>query len=76
MKTYSIESISTVCRRGERMKIKNFKSSETMHGFLNTGSNALHWRESAQGLKSGTYAYAGGQWHNVKSLDSSLLAHI
>ena len=26
--------------------------------------------------KAGTYAYAGGRWHNVKSLDSMMLAHI
>lgn len=73
---YTIESISRVCRRGERMKIKGFKTSDAMHKFLNTGSNALNWRESDKGLKPGTYAFAGGRWHNVRSLDPCVLAHI
>lgn len=73
---HTIESISRVCRRGERMKIKGFKSFNDMHAFLNKGSNALDWRESNKGLKPGTYVFAGGQWHNVMNLDVSILVHI
>lgn len=77
--------------KGERMKIKNFKTRDAMHKFLNTGDNALHWRETRDQtkthpntwgacdetkLKPGTYAWAGGQWHNVKNLDPSVLSHI
>ena len=60
----------------ERKTIKSFKNADDMHKFLNKGDNALNWKESTLGLKRGVYAYAGGQWHNVKSLDSSVLAHI
>lgn len=60
----------------ERLKIKAFATSDAMHKFLNTGDNALRWRESTKGLKPGTYAYAGGTWHNVKTLDAVTLAHI
>ena len=66
--------------KGERLKVRSFKTSEEMHKFLNTGNNSLDWREcdSDKGdpTKRGTYAYAGQAWHNVKSLDSSILAHI
>lgn len=59
-----------------RLHIKSFKHNQDMHEFLSTGDNALRWKESDKGLKRGIYAYAGGQWHNVKSLDLSILAHI
>jgi hypothetical protein len=59
----------------QRMTIKAFKTSDDMHKFLNKQTDNS-WRESDKGLKAGVYAYAGGQWHNVKSLDSSVLAHI
>jgi uncharacterized protein YdeI (YjbR/CyaY-like superfamily) len=59
----------------ERLHIKSFKHSEDMHKFLNKQTNN-NWRESNKQLKTGIYAYAGGQYHNVKSLDHSILAHI
>jgi hypothetical protein len=77
--------------KGERMTIRGFATLDTMHKFLNTGDNANHWRVTidqtsthpgAYGacdetkLKPGKYAYAGGQWHNVRKLDASVLAHI
>lgn len=64
--------------KGERMIIRNFKTNDAMHKFLNTGGNALEWQEVREGepTKSGTYAYAGQEWHNVKSLDAMTLAHI
>lgn len=63
---------------GERMTIRKFKTSEAMHKFLNTGDNAHNWHETGESdpTKPGTYAWAGGAWHNVKSLDPSVLAHI
>lgn len=74
---HMIESIPPqTLRRGERLKVRGFTYRDDMHRFLNTGDNALRWRESTKGLKAGTYAWAGGQWHNVKHLDACALAHI
>lgn len=72
------ETIPFRVARGNRLIVRTFKNADAMHKFLNTGSNAApgNWRVSNKGLKSGTYAYAGGKWHNVKSLDASALAHI
>jgi hypothetical protein len=68
----------TVRTQGNRLHIRTFKTADDMHKFLNTGSNSAlgNWHQSTKGLKAGTYAYAGGQWHNVKRLDASTLAHI
>lgn len=60
----------------ERLHIKSFNSSQAMYTFLNKGSNACNWSESNRSLARGVYAYAGGAWHNVKTLDASVLAHI
>ena len=71
----------------ERLVIKGFKTSEAMHNFLNKqydnawtiNSEPSYYgafNETLAGLKPGKYAFAGGQWHNVKSLDASILAHI
>lgn len=54
---------------------KIIKSVRDAHAFLNKQDNNL-WSVYDGDLKAGTYAYAGGQWHNVKSLDASMLAHI
>ncbi len=72
--------------RIERVKVKAFKDSDTMHKFLGTGANALTWREVsgdeyANGLrKAGVYIERGiGKSHeflNVKSIDPSALAHM
>lgn len=59
----------------QRMVIKSFQYSEDGYKFLNKQINN-NWTEYKGELKSGTYAYAGGVWHNVKKLDSSILAHI
>ena len=73
--------------RGERLTIKGFKTSQAMHEFLNKQCDNT-WKITSEPdyygafnaelakLKPGIYAYAGGAWHNVKSLDSSVLAHI
>ena len=58
----------------QRMTIKAFKTSDDMHKFLNKQEDN-NWRESDKGLKAGVYAYAGGQWLNVKSIDPTALAH-
>ena len=60
----------------ERLHIKSFSDPNKMYEFLNNGSNALTWKASSKGLKRGVYAFAGGNWHNVKGLDASVLAHI
>lgn len=68
--------------RGERIRVKTFKDSNAMFEFLNKQSDNT-WRINEQlGIfktlphKNGNYAYAGGQWHNVKTLDPSALNHI
>jgi hypothetical protein len=45
------------------------------HDFLNKQFDNT-WKLHTLGWKPGIYAYAGGQWHNVRNLDSSVLAHI
>lgn len=76
--TYRVESYKMMHSLGtkERLTIKAFSTSDAMHKFLSTGDNALRWRETNKWLKPGTYAYAGGSWHNVKHLNASTLAHI
>ena len=68
--------------RGERLMVKSFKDSDKMYKFLNSQSDNT-WRVNDQtGIfstlphKSGHYAYAGGTWHNIKSLDLTILAHL
>ena len=34
------------------------------------------WKLHTEGWKPGIYAYVGGNWHNIKNLDSSVLVHI
>lgn len=70
------ETNGRVLRRGNRLIVRRFADSESAYKFLATGANGLDWRISTKGLKAGTYAYAGGRWHNVKSLDPCALAHI
>tara|TARA_R110002096_G_scaffold370836_1_gene564251 strand:+ start:642 stop:866 length:225 start_codon:yes stop_codon:yes gene_type:complete len=73
--TYSIKKSNNKLK-GERVRIKAFKDSELMHQFLNKQLDNEWSINNTLPHKAGTYAYAGGQWHNVKSLDLSLLAHI
>ncbi len=73
-----MNAISKITWQGmkQRLVIKTFKDNDSMHKFLNTQYDNK-WSESKyEGLKAGTYAFAGGNWHNVKSLDNSLLAHV
>jgi len=70
----AIEKLTGTMKRN-RLQIKTFKTSLDMHTFLCKGDNACHWRESNKELKRGTYAFAGGQWQNVKNIDPSALAH-
>jgi hypothetical protein len=59
----------------ERMQIKTFKYADDMHKFLNR-QYTNDWKESTLNLKTGIYAFAGGQWHNVKKLSPHILVHI
>mgnify|MGYP000241731328 CR=1 FL=1 len=68
--------------KGERIRVKVFKDSDSLHGFLNDQCNN-DWKINSGSLvgaelphKNGLYAYAGGRWHNVKNLDACVLAHI
>ncbi len=75
--SYLIEKtvkIGGLCR--SRTKIRAFKTSQAMFTFLNKQTNNDWAVSTKENLKSGTYAFAGGKWHNVKSLDISILAHI
>ena len=59
-----------------RVHIRAYKSNQDMHTFLNKQTNN-DWKVSTkENLKSGVYVFAGGQWHNVKSIDPSALAHM
>ena len=62
----------------ERLVIRAFKHNCDMHKFLNTGSNSLQWRETIPTMpeKAGTYVFAGGRYHDVKTLDANVLAHL
>lgn len=69
----------------ERLHVKAFKTSNDLGAFLCKQSDNM-WKGIEAGTlsylrvpyptKSGIYAAAGGQWHNVKNLDASILAHI
>lgn len=65
----------------DRLTVKTFKTREAMYEFLNKQCDN-RWAIVGEGsattypTKAGVYAYAGGQWHNVKNLDASVLAHI
>lgn len=59
----------------QRMTIKTFRDREAACAFQNKQPNN-DWTEYTGDLKAGVYAYAGGQWHNVKTLDATVLAHI
>jgi hypothetical protein len=59
----------------ERETVREFKDSAKGYKFLAEQTNN-EWREYFGDLKPGTYAYAGGSWHNVKNLHPSILAQI
>lgn len=59
----------------ERLTIKTFAHTQDGHAFLNRQTDNK-WAVYDGPLTAGTYAFAGGQWHNVKMLDKTLLAHI
>lgn len=67
----------------ERLHVKAFKNANDLGAFLcrqtsNDWQECAPEKQAAQSypVKSGVYAFAGGQWHNVKRLDPSILAHI
>ena len=78
MSYYNIERMERVPRTfKDRLRIKQFKNPVAMYDFLHGISNDTNeWKLSLRDWKAGLYAYAGGEWHNVKSLDASVLAHI
>lgn len=70
-----MENASSPQRLHQRLVVKGFKTSDAMYKFLNSQFDN-RWQEYDGELKPGKYAFAGGQWHNVKTLDPSILAHI
>lgn len=64
----------------QRLHVKAFKTMNELGAFLSSPANDYNvWKDGAEKpypQKSGIYAFAGGQYHNVKSLDASVLAHI
>jgi hypothetical protein len=78
MKTNIQKTVRTGNGFKERLHIKSFATADAAHGFLNKQFDNL-WsiaRPEHSDKKAGIYAFAGGQWHNVRSLDSTVLAHI
>ena len=75
MKIKKIVHSTSGSRLKQRLHIKQFPDKEAGHTFLNKQTNN-DWQEYDGELTKGIYAFAGGKWHNVKSLDSSVLAHI
>jgi hypothetical protein len=88
---FNLYKIVTTQRPGraigsERLTIKKFSSSLAMYNALEKEGECMirpfGWKECEYGpefmrtAKPGVYARAAGKWHNVKSLDSSVLAHI
>ena len=73
MKITKTVKIGGLCRT--RKIIRLCRTDEDGHNFLNKQPNN-DWQVYDGDLKAGKYAYCGGQWHNVKSLDSSVLAHV
>jgi len=61
-----------------RMTVKRFKHADEMHKFLNSqyDNNWKDISEKHEAFKAGVYAFVGQRWQNVKSLDSSVLAHV
>jgi hypothetical protein len=60
-----------------RLQVKSFKTSDEMHKFLNKQINNDWCERSGSTLPTarGTYAFAGGCYHNVKKMDAGILAH-
>ena len=75
MKIKKLESAGIPGRFNQRLIIREFKTSQDGHEFLNKQYDN-NWQEYDGELKAGKYAFAGGTWHNVKKLDQSILAHI
>jgi len=59
----------------ERLTIRRFANEQAMHKWINARYDNL-WRPYTGPLKAGIYAYVGGEWRNVKSIDRCLLAHV
>jgi len=84
METIAIKFVKTGNGLKERLHVKAFKNSNDCGAFLCKQDNswkgieagAMSYLKTPYPAKSGIYACAGGQWHNVKKLDASILAHI
>ena len=74
------------CPRGSRIlttkrQVKLFKTSEAMHCFLckqlNNDWQVVPDIPLYDGInKSGTYAFLGGKYQNLKNVDISVIAHL
>ena len=69
-----VKTIKLICRTLGRERLV-IKSVHDAYGFINKQYDNK-WVIYDGPLKAGTYAFVGGQWHNVKSLDPSILAHV
>ena len=60
-----------------RVQVKSFKDSDAMHKFLNKQTDNF-WKVMEKPVKSGTYIERGlpPELINIKSIDSSALAHM
>ncbi len=85
METIAIKFERTGNGLKERLRVKAFKNSNDLGAFLckqddnswkAIEAGAMSYLRVPYPVKSGLYASAGGNWHNVKTLDASILAHI
>lgn len=70
--------ISTIVNRGifnDRLVIKEFKRDQDGHRFLNKQTDNKY-KEYTGPLSPGSYAFVAGEWKNIKSLPSGVLAHV
>lgn len=80
---YTLIKFDKIGPTKERLKVKSFKTSEARASFLAKQTDNrwqipgdMSYLRVPYPTKSGTYAAAGGQWHNVKDLPASVKAHV
>ena len=73
---YQIKQVGNPQRLCERYHVKVFKHECDMHEFRGRNDNSWIVDRFNRFPKSGVYAFAGGQYRNVKTLDATALAHI
>jgi hypothetical protein len=55
-----------------RYRLRRFKHAQDMHKFLNTGDNALFWKETLHDLPSGVYLSQVNVCHETRKARETL----